>query len=294
MGVSISPELRAFIVGVVEERLKELRVSRDEFERLRVAVEESVKAIRELAEAQRRTEERIEELAAAQKGTEERIGGLAEAQRKTEERVSYLEDAVTKLAEAQRRTEEHVTRLGKAVMELAEAQRRSEERISRLEAAVERLADAQRRSEDRLTRLEAAVEKLTDAIDVLRVEVGRLSEAVGFGLEDLARDFLPCRLREEGIIVERLERRHFVVDGAEVEINLYGEGTMRGEAIVVVGEAKSRIYGRDVARHASIAQKIEGIVGRRAVKLMFGFAIHPSAREEAKKLDVKLYTAYRT
>jgi len=138
--------------------------------------------------------------------------------------------------------------------------------------------------------LEAAVEKLTDAIDVLRVEVGRLSEAVGFGLEDLAG----CRLREEGIIVERLERRHFVVDGAEVEINLYGEGTMRGEAIVVVGEAKSRIHGRDVARHASIAQKIEGIVGRRAVKLMFGFAIHPSAREEAERLDVKLYTAYRT
>jgi len=273
LGVSISPELRAFIVGVVEERLKELRVSRDEFERLRVAVEEGAKAIRELAEAQRRTEERIEELAAAQKRTEERIGGLAEAQKRIEEHISRLEDAVTGLAEAQRR---------------------SEERISRLEVAVERLADAQRRSEDRLTRLEAAVEKLTDAIDVLRVEVGRLSEAVGFGLEDLARDFLPCRLREEGIIVERLERRHFVVDGAEVEINLYGEGTMRGEAIVVVGEAKSRIYGRDVARHASIAQKIEGIVGRRAVKLMFGFAIHPSAREEAERLNVKLYTAYRT
>ncbi|BCX03309.1 MAG: hypothetical protein KatS3mg053_1247 [Candidatus Roseilinea sp.] len=63
--------------------------------------------VRELAEAQRRTEQRVEELAEAQRE-------LAEAQRRTEQRVEEL-------AEAQRRTEQRVDNLGKAVGELQRA-----------------------------------------------------------------------------------------------------------------------------------------------------------------------------
>ncbi len=256
--MEITPELRAFIVGVVEERLRELRLTREAFERLREAVEENTKAIKSLAEAQRRTEKRVEELAEAQGRTEERLNILAEAQRRTEERVE----------------------------ELAEAQKGTEESLNILAKRVDSLADAQRRTEE-------SVMKLSEAVALLRVEVGRLSEAVGFSLEDLARWLLPSRLREEGVEVEGFERRFFLIDGREVEINLYGEGCRDGEEIIILGEVKSRIYSDDVNRFAGIAERIEALMGRRAYKLLFGFAIHPSALRDAEERDVHLYTAYR-
>ena len=95
----------------------------------------------------------VRELAEAQRRTEERVGDLAEAQRRTEERVGRLEEAITGLAEAQRRTEERVGRLEEAMGGLAEAQRRTEERVGRLEEAMVRLEDAQRRTEEQMTRL---------------------------------------------------------------------------------------------------------------------------------------------
>jgi hypothetical protein len=74
--------------------------------------------IRELADAQRRTEERIEALADAQRRTEERLGRveeqialLAEAQRRTEERLGRVEEQMAALAEAQRQTAEHIGKL---------------------------------------------------------------------------------------------------------------------------------------------------------------------------------------
>ena len=235
--MSITPELRAFIIGVVEEKIKELKITKEEFEKLRKAVEENTKAIKELTEAQRRTEKRLEELAIAQKRTEERIEELVEAQKRTEERI-------------------------------------------------EMLTDAQRRTED-------AIAKLAEEMRMLRTEVGRLSETIGFSLEDLARELLPSRLREDGIRVERLERKYFILDGEEVEINLYGEGILEGERVIVLGEVKSRIYGRDVDRIASIVEKIEKLMDRRSVRVLFGFAVHPSAQIEAEKRGVRIYTAYR-
>jgi predicted nuclease with TOPRIM domain len=95
--------------------------------------------VRELAEAQRRTEQRVEELAEAQRRTEQRVEELAEAQRRTEQRVEEL-------AEAQRRTEQRVE-------ELAEAQRRTEQQIVELIAA-------QRRTEQRVSRLQDDVGEL--------------------------------------------------------------------------------------------------------------------------------------
>jgi hypothetical protein len=67
--------------------------------------------VRELAAAQRRTEERVEELAAAQRRTEERVEELVAAQRRTEERVEEL-------VAAQRRTEQRVEQLATVMQEL--------------------------------------------------------------------------------------------------------------------------------------------------------------------------------
>src|SRR5438874_6796650 len=56
---------------------------------------------------------------------------LAQAQLRTEERLGRLEQVVADLADAQRRTEERLGRLEQVVADLADAQRRTEERLGR-------------------------------------------------------------------------------------------------------------------------------------------------------------------
>ena len=285
--MSLTPELYDLIVRIVEDRVREIRVTREEFDKL-------VKAVEQLADAQRRAEEQLKQLAEAQRRTEERLERLAEAQRRTEERLERLARRVEQLAEAQQRTEERLERL-------AEAQRRTEERLERLAKRVEQLAEAQRRTEERLERLaeaqrrtEERLEKLVEAIDTLREEVGRLTSTWGFGLEDVARVVLPGWLYKHlGIEVERLRREFFRVDREEIEVNLYGEGVLKGERVVVIGEVKSRIYGSDVDRfYRRVFQPVSRLVGAKAVGLLFGFLVHPSAKRRAEELGLYVVASY--
>src|SRR2546422_48265 len=104
------------------ELLERNPVWRDELRHLLLADDmlELPRIVRELAEAQQRTEARIAELAEAQQRTEARVAELAEAQRASEARLTRLEVTVQNLVEAQQRTEARVA-------ELAEAQQRTEE-----------------------------------------------------------------------------------------------------------------------------------------------------------------------
>ena len=251
--MGISPELYEFIVRVVEEKVRDIRVAREEFDRLVSAVNQLAAKVDRLAEG---------------------MDQLAEAQRRTEERLEQLAARVDQLAEAQRRTEERLSAL--------------ESRVDRLEDAVTRLAEAQRRTEETVTRL-------AQAVDSLRVEVGRLSDVVGFGLEDIAKVVLPGWLqRHLGIYVGELERRFFVLDGREIEVNLYGEGRREGREVVVLGECKSRIYGRDVRRfYEEVYLPVSQALGREAVGVLFGYLIHPSAQREAESLGLYVVASYQ-
>jgi hypothetical protein len=201
-----------------------------------------------------------------------------------ETRIDRLEDALVRLAEAQARTEERVGRLEErvgrleeAVVRLAEAQARTEERVGRLEEAVARLAGAQARTEER-------VESLAQAVMELTRQVGRLGEVIGFTLEDLAREVAPAYLaHHHGIHVAALDRRFLTVDGEEMELDLYGEGQRAGEPVVVVGEVRSRIYGRDVDSSARRARRLAPQLPGALVVVLFGFVLHPSAREAARQ-----------
>ncbi|MEF3169052.1 MAG: hypothetical protein K6360_06955, partial [Deltaproteobacteria bacterium] len=76
------PHLRDALLGLAEEleSSRQNAVPRDEFQDLRAIV-------KELAEAQKRTEIKVEELAEAQKRTEIKVEELAEAQKRTEIKV---------------------------------------------------------------------------------------------------------------------------------------------------------------------------------------------------------------
>ena len=276
------------------------------FERLMALVQESVAMLARLAEV-------VQHLAEAQVRTEERVGRLEERMGRVEERVGRLEEAMARMVEAQARAEERMARMEEAMVQLTEAQRRTEERIGRLEAVVEQLAEAQRRAEERMARMEEAMAQLTEAqartearaeelarayirmqevmqslaqqVGQLSQQVGRLSDVVGFALEDLAREVTPAYLAQHyGIRVEGLERRFFMIEDQEIEIDLYGEGWRDGEQIVVLGEVRSRIYGRDVEAVVRRASELRPQVIGTPIVVLFGFVIHPSAKEVAQRL----------
>jgi len=119
-------EIRALIQRIVSDSELQTEFRRailpdDEYnllkavQKLIVKVADLTIAVENLAEAQKRTEERIEQLAEAQRRTEERVEELAEAQRRTEERVGRLEIAMEKLAEAQEKTWSKLARLDERI-----------------------------------------------------------------------------------------------------------------------------------------------------------------------------------
>jgi hypothetical protein len=116
----LTAEMYQAVIAIVDDRFRELRVTREGFERLEAAMAR-------LAEAQARTEARVgrlEEavasLAEGQRRLDEGQRLLAEAQARTEARVGQLEAAIARLAEAQTRTEVALQQLTRQVGGLSE------------------------------------------------------------------------------------------------------------------------------------------------------------------------------
>jgi hypothetical protein len=174
--------------------------------------------------------------------------------------------------------EPRVDRLEAVLSHLAEAQARTEE-------SLRQLAAAQARTEARLEELAAAQARTDLSVQALAQQVGRLADTIGFTLEDLAREVTPAYLAQHyNIHVPQLDRHFIRLDGQELELDLYGNGQRDGERITVVGEVRSRIYGRDVEdavrRTVQLAPQLAGT----PMTVLFGFVIHPSARETAQRL----------
>ena len=97
------------------------------------------------------------------------------------------------------------------------AQSKTEKRLNELAKRVNELAAAQLKTEERLNALADSVDKLVAGLSALRVEAGRLSDVVGFGLEDIARVVLPGWLhRRLGVEVEELRRSSWRLTGRKL------------------------------------------------------------------------------
>ncbi len=222
--VSITPQMKREIVKIIDERIAEVHVTKEDFSELKSIV-------KELAEAQKRTETRVEELAEAQKRTETRVEELAEAQKRTEARLEEL-------AEAQKRTEARLE-------ELAEAQKRTETRV-------EELAEAQKRTE-------IEVRKLAIGLNDTRKQLGGLSRSFSYAFENEAYRNLPKVLHEKlGFeITEKMVRAE--IGGKE--INFFGKAKKDGKEVYIIGESKIRLdegeWRSDV--FSEIEQKIDAV-----------------------------------
>ena len=178
-------------------------------------------------------------------------------------------------------------RIDKSLETLAAAQARTENtlealagRTDNLDKSMEALAAAQARTEQ--------------AVQNLAKQVGRLSDHVGFGLEDIARVVAPgYLLRHHGIEMEEFERRFLSINGQQLEIDLYADGRRNSRKIVVIGEVKSRIYAREVKQFARKLERLKPHLSKEAFGLLFGYWIHPSASIEAKKHAIELIASYQ-
>ncbi len=222
--------------------------------------------VKELAEAQKRTENRVEGLA-------ERVEELAEAQKRTENRVEGLAERMEELAEAQKRTE---TRLE----ELAEAQKRTETRL-------EELAEAQKNTQLHL-------QELTGQMVGMKREIGGLGRTMAYALENEAYRMVPPLLEEKyGIRVSERFVRTFI---SGQEINLFGRGRRNGKEVVIVGEAKLRLDERRSGGEGvsavfdQLADKVSVVKDKypdvEVVPVLITHHARPSVMEEARKRGV--------
>jgi len=130
----------------------------------------------------------VAELAEAQKRTEQRVAELTEAQKHAEQRITKLEIAVHELTEAQKKTEQRLN-------ELAEAQKRTEEELRKL-------IIAHRRTREEIGGLSHTVgyileDRAYEALPFL------LKKEFGIETRELKRDFIeisPNRYEEINIL----------------------------------------------------------------------------------------------
>jgi hypothetical protein len=142
------------------------------------------------------------------------------------------------------------------------------------------------------------VDKLARAFEELSREVNKLSDVVGFMVEDVARSMLPLWLgKHMGLKVDSLDRAFFQVGDKVLEVDLYGEALdSTGGKLVIMGEVKSRIHGVDIKAFHEKAANLASMLGegRRVLLVVFGLYAHPTAIVEAGKRGIILVTPYNT
>ncbi len=221
-GFKLTDKVREEIIKLIDERVRLHYVTRQDFNELK-------EVVKELAEAQKRTEER-----------------LAEFEQRTEENFNRVWEAIGQLAEAQRKTEERLNQLAQRVDQLAEAQRKTEERLNQLTQRVDQLAESlelfKKTTEENFNRVWRAIEELAIQMKNLRVEFGGFTNTLSYAFENEAFRMLPGVLeRKYGI---RIKERFIRADVGGREVNILGEGEVDGRSVLIVGEAKMKLEGK--------------------------------------------------
>ncbi len=270
----LEPSTREVLIAVLEEleRQREATVTKTEFNELRETVRDLVRVTKELAEAQKRTEERLEHF-----------------EKQTEENFKRVWESINELAEVQKRSESRLGRLEQTVAELAEAQKRSESRLDRLEQTVAELAEAQKRSEEELCKLISEHRKT-------REQLGGLSHTVGYILEDRAYVGLPPLLeRDFGLKLLTPIKRDFleISPGRYQEINIIAKASCNGKEVYVLGECKTQLKKRDVDKFLKNLAKIKETLGTEVVPILVAYQASPPVRNYAEQKGVKVYFSYQ-
>jgi len=209
--------------------------------------------VRELAEAQQRTDASVQRLSEAQERTDESLKQLSESQKRTDE-------SLQRLSESQKRTDE-------SLQQLSEAQKRTDASLQRLFKSHEELAEAQRRTEW--------------ALADLAKQVGGLSNALGGSLEDFACDLVPEILEKHWQMqITSAGPEEIVVSGQPREFDIVVRGTIAGKPVTVLCEAKASVSPAEVKRFLRVVDKTRAAHPDDDIRpLFFGYKADRKARD---------------
>jgi hypothetical protein len=253
----------------------------------RADLHELTGVVKELADAQKRTECRVEELAAAQGRTELHVEELAAAQGRTELHVGELAAAqkqteiqMREFSEAQKQTQ---LRMG----ELSEAQKQTERRMGEM-------SDAQRHTDIQFGEMSRAVSELAALQQQMLI---RLDKNDGRSFELFLRTHLPaylgrhmrrCRVISADQLLDTVEGRL-----AEEEIDdllradLVATAVVDGTPMHLVGEVSCTADNEDVVRAARRAGHLRK-AGLPAMPFVACEAIGPKTLELASSEQVRV------
>ncbi|GAQ94878.1 hypothetical protein TAGGR_11071 [Thermodesulfovibrio aggregans] len=258
----LEPQVRSAFLKIlrfIEKTIGEV-VKREDFLELKREVEKLTKSVAELAEAQKKSEERLTKL-------EHTLAELAEAQKRTEQRLNEL-------AEAQKRTEQRLN-------ELAEAQKHTEQRLNEL-------AEAQKKTEEELRQLIGEHKKT-------REQLGGLTHTVGYILEDRAYKGLPDLLKRDfGLGTIDFIKRDFIEISANryEEINIFGKGKIDERDKWIIGECKTQLKKTDIDNFLNKVRKIEKVLTGEKILVIVTYQASPSVRNYAKEKGIRIYFSY--
>jgi predicted nuclease with TOPRIM domain len=250
----ITAELYQAIVAIVDDRLREVQVTREGFDRLEGA-------IARLAEAQARTEARVGRIETRMDRVEAALERLAEAQARTEERVGRLEEAMSRLAEAQARTE----------------------------ARVDQLAQAQARTEAALQQTQEAVQQLARQVGGLSDTVGGDIEDIAY---IVLYDVLKRELGWEVGVLERTWQQ-WNGEPEEVDIFGRATDPIHPERTIwIVGEAKHNLTLREVEQFARQVERARQHLVGEVYDVCFAYRARPEVRARLQELGIPLLFSY--
>ncbi len=215
------------------------------------------------------------------------IHELAEAQKKTEERLNQLAERVDQLAQRVDQLTQRVDQLAQRVDQLAEAQKKTEERLNKLAQRVDQLAEAQIRTEEE-------VRKLAERMSFVEERLEGISNSVGYGLENETYKYLPGILKRDfNIEVDgRLRRRYLDVGGKRIQINIFGYGRRSDESLMIVGECKVRMSNKELNTFLKRLKKIEAQEGIKVFPIVVAHDFTPEMEDRLKELGITYYWSF--
>ena len=132
--------------------------------------------------------------------------------------------------------------------ELAEAQKRTGKKV-------EELAEAQKRTEKR-------VEELAEAQKRTELEI--------LGLHKIIKEDFGVELLGE------LDRRFIEYENSkDDEINIYGEGRINGDNVLVIGESKAQAGKKDIDNFNKLITRVKKWSGKEVIPIFLCYMYHP-------------------
>ena len=162
--------------------------------------------------------------------------------------------------------------------------------FNELKEIVSELAEAQKKTEESLN-------KLIKRVDNIEVQLGGLSMAVGYGIEDkLYPHISKFAQKYFGITVEDTVLRKNVIypDGKFDEINLYISGKKDEKDVLVLGECKAQPGKKDIDKFMKMVSRLKDFFKKEIFPFVVGYTFNPIVEQYILKRypELKFFKTY--